>query len=233
LNAGLRIAPEVFARLPGLRVVTVMASGIGPSSPRVEPLWNEAWRDLRRGFAFPNAQSHPRIAAWRQAMKALGATPKEYPTSVESLVRRALKSETPFHVHPLVDFYNAVCLRHVVPAGGFDLESLAGGVELRLTAGGETFQPLDGEAAESVPPGEVAYASGRTVVTRHLMWRQSRQGMIRVATRRALFVSELLAGDGELADRVESDLAGGLRDLFGAEVVSTVLDRERPSSPAG
>jgi DNA/RNA-binding domain of Phe-tRNA-synthetase-like protein len=84
-----------------------------------------------------------------------------------------------------------------------------------------------------VPAGEVAYAAGRVVVTRQLMWRQSRQAMIRVETRRALFVSELLPGDGDLAAPVESDLADGLRELFGAVVFSTVLDRERPSSPTG
>ena len=230
----LRIAPEVFARLPGLRVVTVEARGIGPASPRVEKMWIEAWQSLRRDFAYPNAQGHPRIAGWRQAMKSLGASAKDFPTSVESLVRRALKSESPFRINPLVDFYNAICLRHVVPAGGFDLESLAvERIALRFTEAGDTFQALGAEAAEPVPAGEVAYAAGKTILTRQLMWRQSHQGSIGERTRRALFVSELLPADGELAGRLEADLAAGLSELFGAQVIAAVVDEGSLSSPPG
>ena len=229
--SGLRIAPEIFDRLPGLRVVTVAARGIGPGDSRVDAFWREAWSDLRRSFSHPSPQSHPRVAAWRAAMKGLGASPKDYPTSVEALVRRALKHEAPFRVHPLVDFYNAVCLRHVVPAGAFDLDALAPlPVDLRLTAAGDSFQALDAAQPEPVPAGEVAYAAGAVVVTRQLMWRQARQGLVGGGTRRALFVSELLPADGELALPVAADLAGGLRELFGAEVETAVLDAGSPSS---
>ena len=134
----------------------------------------------------------------------------------------------PFRVHPVVDFYNAVSLRHVVPAGAFDLAGLSGDLELRLTREGDLFGALDAQDDEAVPPGEVAYATGATILTRHLVWRQSRRASIGVATRGALFVSELLAGPDELAPVVEAALAGGLRDLFGATVSAAVLSAERP-----
>jgi DNA/RNA-binding domain of Phe-tRNA-synthetase-like protein len=230
LSRTFRILPEIFERLPGLRIAAVEALGIGEPSG-VEALWSRAWQDLRASFSYPNAQSHPRIAAWRAAMKAIGAPHKDYPTSIESLVRRALKSEQPFRVNAPVDFYNAHCLRLVVPAGGFDIDSLRGDLELRLTVAGDTFEPLDGSGWEPVPPGEVAYADGSMVVTRHLMWRQSRHALIRPETRNAIFLSEALPDEAGLPERVAGELEGGLRQHFGAATRWTVLDADRREWP--
>lgn len=227
-DTGLAIAPEVFARLPGLRVVVVVAQDVETRrAEAVSARWRAAWRRIHQAFGHPNPQSHPQVAAWRAAMKAIGAPHKEYPTSVESLVRRALRAPEPFSVNPLVDFYNAVCLEHVVPAGGFDLDILGTPLTLRATRAGDTFQALDAGEAESVPAGEIAYAAGSAIVTRHLVWRQSRHGLVTAATRRVVLLSEILPEHDALAEPVRAALAGGLRDLFGARVESAVLAEER------
>jgi DNA/RNA-binding domain of Phe-tRNA-synthetase-like protein len=225
--APLAIAPEVLARLPGLAVVVVVAEGVEPRRPEaVAECWRAAWRRVHEAFGHANPQSHPHIAAWRLAMRSIGAPHKEYPTSVEALVRRALRHPEPFTVNPLVDFYNAVCLEHVVPAGGFDLDTLGGPLELRATRPGDTFQALDAAAPEEVPAGEIAYATENAIVTRHLVWRQSRRGMVAHATRRLLLVSEILPAHEGLAEPVRAALTGGLRELFGARVEARVLREE-------
>jgi DNA/RNA-binding domain of Phe-tRNA-synthetase-like protein len=160
-------------------------------------------------------------------MRGIGAPHKEFPTSVESLVRRALKQPEPFRIHPVVDFYNALSLAHVVPAGAFDLDAVSG-VELRLTRAGDTFHSLDAEAAEAVAAGEVAYASGPQVLTRHLVWRQSRLALIAEGTRNALLMSELLGGQEALVPIVRDGLAAGARDLLGATVVAAVVSEAQP-----
>lgn len=162
-------------------------------------------------------------------MKGAGASHKEFPTSVEALVRRALKSPLPVRINPLVDFYNSVCLELVVPAGGYDLDALASPLELRLSRPGDTFEALDASAAEAVPSGELAYASGQSVVTRQLVWRQSRLGLVTAATRSALFLSELLPSHASLAEVVQHALATGLQDLFGVSVHSAVLSHSTPA----
>jgi DNA/RNA-binding domain of Phe-tRNA-synthetase-like protein len=226
----LTLRQPVLALLPGLRVVVVVARGLRPEAAAgAGERWSRAWAGLRAGFAFPNAQSHPHVARWREAMRAIGAPHKQFPSSVEALVRRALKAPEPFRVHPLVDFYNAVSLEHVVPAGGFDLAGLDAGVELRATRPGDTFHALDAEAPEPVGPGEVAYASGTTVLTRHLVWRQSRQALFAPTTREAVLVSEVLAGQDALAEPVRAALADGLAEHFAARVHSAVLDADHPS----
>lgn len=56
-------------------------------------------------------------------------------------------------IDPLVDLYNAIWLRHVVPASGFDLETVDGLMDLRLSPEGDRFLALDADEPEPVPPG--------------------------------------------------------------------------------
>ncbi|HLF56929.1 MAG TPA: phenylalanine--tRNA ligase beta subunit-related protein, partial [Thermoanaerobaculia bacterium] len=136
-----RISPAVFERIPGLEVVAVVAvvaTGIRRErNEEVDAAWTAAWAEIHERFPYPNAQGHPHVAAWRVAMRAAGAPHKEFPTSIESLVRRALKSAEPLRIDPLVDFYNTLSLRHVAPAGGYDLDALDGPLELLVTHSGE------------------------------------------------------------------------------------------------
>lgn len=223
----LTIEPEVFSIIPGLHVVAVFAEHLEAASPAaVDARWAGAWNRVHSEFGFPNPQSHPHVGSWRLAMKGAGASHKQYPTSVEALVRRALKSPVPFRINPLVDFYNSVCLEFVVPAGGFDLDVLPAPLRLRLTRQGDRFKALDGSEDELVPKGELAYVSDSIVVTRHLVWRQSRLGLVTASTRSALFVSEILPDHHRIADQVRESLASGLRDLFGASVHSAVVSKD-------
>ncbi|HXT20422.1 MAG TPA: phenylalanine--tRNA ligase beta subunit-related protein [Thermoanaerobaculia bacterium] len=225
----LAIAPEVFALIPGLRVVVVVADELTAARPQeADARWSAAWSRVHASFGFANPQSHPHVQAWRVSMKGAGASHKEYPTSVEALVRRALKSPQPFRINPYVDFYNSVSLEHVVPAGGYDLDSLPGPLELRLTRVGDSFQALDAATPEPVPAGELAYACGSQVVTRHLVWRQSRLGLVTAETRSALFLSEVLPSHPDVAGPVQDALASGLRELFGARVEAVVLSADAP-----
>ena len=130
---------------------------------------------------------------WRERFQAIGISSKEFPTSIEALLRRALKGSEPRSINPLVDFCNCfdtISLRHCVPAGAFDLAQVPGPLELRLTRPGDTFLALDAGTPLDVPPGEVAYATGQTILTRHFVWRQSRAGLIEPATRNVFLVAE-------------------------------------------
>ncbi len=179
---------------------------------------------------YGNAQSHPRVAPWRARWQALGVSGKQFPSSIEATLRRALKGGEPYSINPLVDFYNTISLRHYVPAGAFDLGQLQDPIEVRLTRPGDQFQALDEAEPQPVPPGEIAYADGATILTRHFVWRQSRVGLVTAETRDAILVSEVLGEVGaEVAAQVFDDMRDGLRQWFGVEsqgVVVTVDARE-------
>lgn len=244
------VAPEVFAAFPGMRIAVAVASGVENAAPRpkVDAFWRAAWAAAApTATTYGNAQSHPRVQPWRERFRAMGISPKDFPSSIEAMLRRALKGGEPFAVNPLVDFYNAVSLWHVVPAGGFDLDEIVGPLELRLSRSGDQFTPLDGSEPVAVPPGEVAYADGTTVLTRHFVWRQARTGLIGPQTRSVVLVSEVLgevgegagpsavrgygpaaAGREELVEDVLEDLVEGLKGFFRVKATGWVVDDLAP-----
>lgn len=231
------VSPKIFELYPGLKLPVVVAQGVEATanSIRVEKLWREAWEEAGLlASTYANAQSHPRVAAWREAMAATGVSGRKYPSSVESLLRRAFKGGEPPRIDPLVDFYNSISLRYVVPAGGFDLAQLGDALELRLTREADTFRPLDSASAERVEPKEVAYASGNEILTRHFIWKQSHTGLLSESTRSVFLVSEVLgeveeSADG-LAQAVLEDLCEGLRRHFGAEPVNFLVEQRVPAA---
>jgi DNA/RNA-binding domain of Phe-tRNA-synthetase-like protein len=231
------IAPEIFARFPGMRVAVAVAEGVENASPRpaVEALWRESWA-AAGGLAaeYANAQSHPHVAPWREAFKVMGASPKEFRSSIEALLRRAMRGGEPFSINPLVDFYNAISLRHISPAGGFDLDQLGGDLlELRLSRAGEEFLALGASEPEAVPPGEVSYVADGAILTRHFVWRQSKLGALVPGTRTVFLVSEVLGGveahgGGKVAEGVLADFCAGLREYFGVEARAFLLEAGSP-----
>ena len=229
---GFAISPEVFGLFPGLRVAVVVARHVDvpAASPRVDALLDMAWAGAM-SLGLPNPQSHPRVAAWREAFRSMGVSPREYQSSIEALLRRALKGGEPLRINLLVDLYNAVSLRHIVPAGGFDLARMEGDLELRLTRQGDRFEPLGGGEEEPVPPGEVAYAVGHDVLTRHFVWRQSRRAALQPTTRDALLMSEVLGGiEDHVAEAVLDDLRAGLSGVLGADrVAGAILQAGAPA----
>lgn len=122
-------------------------------------------------------------------------------------------------------------MKYGVTAGAFDLGELqTRGVEpleLRLSVKGDAFKALD--AAEEEKPvevgeGELVYAQGKTVLTRHLAWRQAKEGLVGGKTRNVVFMSEVFHPEGEdvsvvtgLTRNVADEFLNGLKSFFGVE----------------
>ncbi len=217
----------IWERFPGLRVILVWADGIDNRAerPELRRELDATMSALGSAWEYPNPQSHPHIAAWRDLMKSLGFSGKKFPSSIEALARRTLSGKGLASINPLVDLYNRISLAHLVPAGGWDLADFDGReLRLVLTDGGERFRALGTDQTVGVEPGEAAYLVGDQVVTRHFVWRQSDLGKLTEATEYALLISECLEEvDDETARAVAAELEGGLRDHFGVEPRSAVL----------
>ena len=223
------VEPRIFEYFPGLHLAVAVARGArNTPSEALERRWREAWREAG-ARDLPNAQSHPYVNAWREHLRGAGVSGKKFPTSIEAMLRRALKGGEPFHINPLVDFYNALSLHHVVPAGAWDLDEVPEDLQLRVTRAGDHFTALDETEAVAVAEGEIAYASGPVVLTRHFMWRQARQALVRPETRNVFLISEIpgIAGRS-VAEAMRRDMVSGLEEHFGVEAKSALLDSGRP-----
>ena len=192
----IRVDPEVHAKHPDYVALVLLAEGVrnGPSDAGSEQQLAAAEEHLRAS-GLAKATEHPHIAAWRAAFSAMGAKPSRYPSSAEALMTRVLKGEELPRINVLVDLYNAVSVRHVVPLGGEDADRVEGALRLTVTEGGEPFDPRgDGTDVEQVAQGEVAWRDDRGVTCRRWNWRQGRRTQLTDDTTRAFFVFDRLDG---------------------------------------
>jgi DNA/RNA-binding domain of Phe-tRNA-synthetase-like protein len=149
----LRVADEIFRTFPAVLIGVVAFRGVGNAgeSPEILETLRREEADAARRLAGVPVIEHPHIVPWREAYRAFGAKPKDHPSSIEGLARRVMRGQPLPHVNSLVDLYNAVSLRHLVPVGGEDLDAVEGDVELRFATDHEPAVRLLGEP-EARPP---------------------------------------------------------------------------------
>jgi DNA/RNA-binding domain of Phe-tRNA-synthetase-like protein len=222
--------PAVHAKHPDYVALVMIASRLanGPSDADSDEQLAAAAAHLRSS-GLSKATDHPHIAAWRAAFSAFGAKPSRYPSSAEALISRVLKGQPLPRVNALVDLYNAVSVRHVVPVGGEDADRLQGPLRLTVAAGDEPFDPRgDGTNMEQAAAGEVVWRDDQGVTCRRWNWRQGRRTQLTEATARAFFVFDRL--DGLTVVELQA-AADELSELLRARWPSCHLDRiERPAT---
>jgi DNA/RNA-binding domain of Phe-tRNA-synthetase-like protein len=233
----LRVTDEIFERYPGVVLGVVTAHGIdnsGTGDALLAPLRREEER-VRAALAGAQVAEHPHIVPWREAYRTFGAKPKDHPSSIENLVRRVLKGQPVPRINPLVDLYNTISLRHLVPVGGEDLDRIEGDVLLTTATDREPPVHLLGEAEARPPkPGEVIYKDGLGTLCRRWNWKEAERTKLTAATRHAVLVIEGLPPVGrELVERAAGELAALVREHCGGEIAVALADRGRPWTPLG
>jgi DNA/RNA-binding domain of Phe-tRNA-synthetase-like protein len=233
VTPALRVTEEVFARFPEVVLGIVVALGVdntGDGAGLEGPLRQEEER-VRASLAGAQIAEHPHIAPWREAYRQLGA--KGYSSSIENLARRVLKGWSVPHVNPLVDLYNTISLRHLLPVGGEDLDRVQGDVLLTLATDQEAPVHLLGEPEARPPkPGEVIYRDDLGTLCRRWNWKEAERTKLTAETRNAFLVIEGLPPAGrDLVERAAGELGRLVRAHCGGEVRVSLIDRDHPSAP--
>ena len=221
---------RLFGVFPSLRIGVLVCKV--DNTRYGEDILEPALERIRAGFAYEKPQDHPNVKAWRQAFNKLGISAAKYQSSVESLVRRALKGGVFPRVNPLVDLYNAISLDFLVPMGGHDLAPLDGNIFLGFADGGEPFTPMEGGEDEKAEKGEVVYKDDRSVLTRRWVWRQSNKDKVTAGTDRVFMPIDVMEGlPLALEEDVMQKVTTYLRENAIGEVIHRdILTREKRSA---
>jgi DNA/RNA-binding domain of Phe-tRNA-synthetase-like protein len=228
----LRVTVEIFDLFPETLLGVVIAHGIDntrESDAILAGLRREEER-VRERLAGIQVSEHPHIAPWREAYRRFGAKPKDYPSSIENLVRRVLKGQSLPRINPLVDLYNTISLRHLVPAGGEDLDRIAGDILLTVASDREAPVHLLGEPETRPPkPGEVIYKDDLGAICRRWNWKEADRTKLTAATRNAVLVIEGLPPVGrDLVAPAAEELAALVRTHCGGCLEVALLDSGKP-----
>jgi DNA/RNA-binding domain of Phe-tRNA-synthetase-like protein len=197
-------------------------------SGEIEKLSREQEGKIRHQFNNLSSWTEiPAVAAWRKAYKAFGADPHDYCSSIEALIRRVVKGKSLSSINKIVDLYNFISLKHVIPVGGEDLDKMKGNLVLGFARGDESFIPL-GETEEKPPdPGEVIYKDNLGVICRKWNWREGDRTKLTEKTKNAILVIEGLppTKKEEVCVAIQ-ELTSLIKKYCGGETKTFVLDKE-------
>ena len=212
MEKALDIAPQVYEVLPDLVVISGYLEPGDPDQESISAYLNESWNNLAEEVESQGLMTHPHIAPWVRSLQHAGIPIKKYPFSILAMGKRASKTRTPFSINPLVDTYNAVSMDMIIPGGAYDIDQMNGSLKLRLSAGGEVFQPLGNGKLSHTVPGEIVYSDESDVLTRMFLWQQSDKAKIVNSSKRLVFVFELLE---EMGQSQIYDARRKIEDRFG------------------
>ncbi|MER5979919.1 phenylalanine--tRNA ligase beta subunit-related protein [Streptomyces sp. NPDC001857] len=190
-----RLAPAGADAFPDTLIAVVIATGLRgrESWPHTVAAVEELEHQLDDGTWQPADEADPRIEAWHSAYRSFGTNPRRVRPSVDALGRRLAKKGALPRINPAVDSYNAVSVRHGLPAGAFDLDHVTGDVDIRYADGTESFTPLgEPDTVEHPRPGEIVYADTAGVLTRHWNHRDAHRTSVTEDSTHVAFVLETL-----------------------------------------
>ena len=217
----------IFNLFPSLKIGALVAEI--DNTKYGEDRLEEVLDDVKVHFSFERPQDHPNIRVWREAFKKLGVPTSKYQSSIESLLKRVLKGGPFPRINPLVDLYNAISLRRLVPIGGHALDPIDGNISLCFAEGKETFIPMDLGEQEIVEKGEAIYRDDKDVLTRRWVWRQSNKDNVLNETTHVFIPIDVMEGlpdwlcQSVIRDMEESIIKNG----YGKIIHRDILTKEK------
>jgi lysyl-tRNA synthetase class 2 len=223
-----KISNEVIEKYPNLNIgiIAVKSLDNNQDSPEVKNLLKQIQLEIKNKFDLEKVIEIPVVVQWRSIYKSFGAKPSEYRSSIESLLRRIAKKELP-NINPLVNIYNYISLKYLIPVGGEDADQINGDLILDFALGAEEFVPLGSAKNESPWPGEVVYKDNQGIICRCWNWRESDRAKLNNQTQNAIIVMEILNPqeiENLKAALMETEQL--IKKFCGGSTESTVLNRD-------
>ncbi|MFC1725450.1 B3/4 domain-containing protein [candidate division KSB1 bacterium] len=226
-----KVDKAIFQNFPGLVIGVVAAKDIDNSqdSGAASFLKNQV-KIIRKEWSYERIESDLRIFSWREAYRSFKAKPKKYKCSVENMYTMILNGLELHSINNIVDIYNAVSLKHNIPAGGDDIDKIEGDILLTYAEGSERFIPLNGIHSIFPKPGEVIYRDAEDVLCRRWNWRECEKSKMTEKSKNICLVVEGLPPvTREEVEQITTELAGEIKRFCGGSTAVHFVDSENPS----
>lgn len=187
-----RIDAKIFALFPCVKAGVLLGKGLDNRHPSsaIAALLREGENDVRTHLQLEHLAAQPKISDWREAYRAFGFKPSSHRSSVEALLRRVLQGKELPSISPIVDLYNFISIKHMLPAGADDIDKVDGDIALTVADGTEHFVMLGTHEPEGIKTGEVVYRDDKEVLCRSWNYRECEKTKITSATHNVCLVLE-------------------------------------------
>ena len=229
-----KIDHKIFERFPGLIIGVVICKNLDNSGTQeeVQKLIREQEDNIRTKYNTETLSQTPKIDVWRKTYSAFGAKPKENKSSVENLYRLVLQGVNLRHINKLVDIYNFISLKHMVPVGGEDIDKIRGDVVLTFAEPNEPAVLLLGDK-ESRPPhaGEVIYKDNISAICRRWNWREADRTKLGEETKNCFLVIEGLPPvTKQEIENAAQELKELVQKFCDGNITCKILDEKQPET---
>jgi DNA/RNA-binding domain of Phe-tRNA-synthetase-like protein len=226
---------EIIERFPEIAAAVVWVESFDNvrSLSAIDALLAESEAFIRNQCPERSAISQqPTIAAWREAYSKMGLKPNRYPCATEQLMRRVVDGQPVPRISALVDLGNSAALRFMITVAPFDIDRIEGYCQVRYASGNERFWPINADAPDEIPEGEVIFADeSPDVISRRWAWRQSDKGKITPDTRRVVVVAEAVNSNARaIVEQAGRFLVDGMERHLSATPHLDILDHRTPRS---
>ncbi len=222
-----KIDNKVIEAFHGLNIGIVIANSIDNtgSNEEIMNLIQEKQEEIKANFDKENLSQNPKIEVWRKAYSSFGAKPKKYKCSVENLYRMILDGIDLKHINKVVDIYNYISIKHILPVGGDDIDKVDGNILLKFASGNEQFTELNSNETKNPQKGEVVYVDDKEVLCRRWNWRECDKTKMTDETKNvALVIEGLPPFTKEEIENISKELAELVEKFCGGEVKTVILN---------
>lgn len=230
----LRISPEILRNFSGFKLGIISACGIDNtrSDNQVKQMLQEQQEVIKK-IDKQILLEHPYLVSWRNAYKKFGSNPKEYPPSVDNMVQRIIKGNEIRSISTVVDLYNFISLKYLLPLGGEDIDAVLGNIVLTIAGNDEKPVKVLGDAQEKAPvPGEVIYKDDLSTICRRFNWRGVERTKVTSDTKNAVLILEVLSpADSAVLEVATTELARLIEKYCGGTITIEFLDKDKLEVP--
>src|SRR3989338_1576823 len=224
-----KIDSKIFEKFPDLNIGIVTANGIDNkgNNENILNLIKEKVQEIKANFNTETLSQNPKIDAWRKAYSSFGAKPKKYKCSVENLYRMILEGIELRHINKVVDIYNYISIKNIIPVGGDDTDKIDGNITLKFAQGDEPFTELNSEETKNPKEGEVVYVDDKEVLCRRWNWRECDKSKMTEETKNVTLVVEGLSPvSKEGVQSIVEELGQLVKKFCGGEISTHILNTE-------
>ena len=220
------ISEEIFGKFPEFKRGIIIVKDIenALSNKRIKKPFN---KEIEKRMG-EECLDHENVRAWDEMHKKFGSNPNKFPPAIKALLKRIQKGGGIPFINSVVALMNFISIKHLVPVGGDDVDTIKGNLCLGLAHGNENFIGLGSQYPESPDEGEVIYFDDKSlnVMCRKLNWRNSDFSKITENTKRIVInIDGIDPISDEIIKHAQDELAKLLIEQCQAKLETNFLNK--------